>query len=275
MFSHSLFSLPFALIGLLVAAHGRPHPDTAIWVVIGFMGGRNSANALNRIVDKAIDRRNPRTATRHLPAETIGSGEAWAVTGFFLALMILAAFMLNPTCVYLLPLGGLLIGSYSFMKRFTSASHLVLGAACAAAPIGGWVAVTGRLDPAVLLLGTANALWVAGFDVIYATQDVEFDRRDGLYSIPAVYGVAAGLTIARIMHALVIPFLAGFGILIHGGPLYYVGVVAAALLLAYQHGLVSPAHLKKVTIASYSVNQVLSVVFFLFVVFDLFLRVRN
>jgi len=275
MFSHSLFSLPFALIGLLVAANGRPHPATAVWVVVGFMGGRNSANALNRIVDKAIDGRNPRTASRHLPAETISTGEAWVVTGFFLGLMILAAFMLNRTCVYLLPVGGLLIGSYSFMKRFSSTSHLVLGAACAAAPIGGWVAVTGRVDPAVLLLGTANALWVAGFDVIYATQDVEFDRREGLYSIPAVYGVARGLTVARFIHGIVPVLLIGFGVLIHGGALYYAGVIAAAALLAYQNGMVSAANLRRVTIASYSVNQVLSVVFFLFVVLDLYLRVRG
>lgn len=274
MFSHSLFSLPFALIGMLLASGGHPKLWTVLWVVVGFTGGRNSANALNRIVDRSIDRRNPRTAARHLPAGTVSVAEAWAVTIFFFGLLVLAAAMLNPACVYLLPAGALLIGIYSFAKRVTALSHLILGVACAAAPIGGWVAVTGRIDSDALLLGAANALWVAGFDVIYATQDVEFDRSEGLHSVPAYFGVAGGLLVARLMHLIVPLLLIWLGVGTGSGMLFYAGVAAVASMLLFQHSMVRHDNLRKVSFASYSVNQLLSVVFFLFVVSDIYFRIR-
>ncbi|WP_455381496.1 UbiA-like polyprenyltransferase [Salinispira pacifica] len=274
MFSHSLFSLPFALMGLLLASGGRPSLWTTVWVVIGFTGGRNCANALNRIVDRSIDGRNPRTAERHLPAGRVSVKEAWAVTLFFFGLLVLSAAMLNAACVCLLPVGVLLIGVYSFTKRVSALSHLVLGAACAAAPIGGWVAVTGRLSWDALLLGAANALWVAGFDVIYATQDVDFDRREGLHSVPALFGVTGGLRVARLMHLAVPGLLVLLGVGLESGALFYAGVAAVAALLLFQHAAVRGEKMERVPFASYSVNQVLSIVFFVFVVSDLYLRIR-
>jgi 4-hydroxybenzoate polyprenyltransferase len=269
MFSHSLFSLPFAVLGVLYAAGGSPQWQTVVWVVVGFLGGRNAANAVNRVVDRHIDAENPRTRNRALPAGRVSVAEAWAIAGIGFALLVLAAANLNPLCVALLPVAALLFVGYSFTKRFTWLSHLVLGLACAAAPVGGWIAVTAAFSLPALVLGAADALWVAGFDVIYATQDVEVDRSRRLHSLPAAYGVPVALGAARAFHATVVLLLAVFGVLMNAGLVYYLGVGAAAALLTYEHVMVRPENPRSVTLASYSVNQVLSLTFFAFAAADI------
>lgn len=269
MFSHSLFSLPFALLGVLYAAGGSPDWRTVVWVVVGFVGGRNAANAVNRVADRHIDARNPRTADRGIPAGRVSVAEAVTLAGAGFALLVVAAVNLNALCTALLPVAALLFLGYSYTKRFTWLSHLVLGVACAAAPVGGWIAVTAAFSVSALVLGAANALWVAGFDVIYATQDVEIDRAQRLHSLPAAYGVPVALGAARVLHALVVVLLAAFGLLVHAGLVYFLGVGAAAALLAYEHVMVRPERPRTVTLASYSVNQVLSLTFFAFAAADL------
>ncbi|ADK83141.1 4-hydroxybenzoate polyprenyltransferase [Sediminispirochaeta smaragdinae DSM 11293] len=272
MFSHTVFSLPFALAGALTTPKGFPGWNTLLWVVVAFLGGRNSANAVNRIVDRKIDAENPRTAGRHLPSGRVSLAEATLLALFFFGLLVFAAFRLNRTCVYLLPLAGALFLLYSFTKRFTWLCHLFLGATCAAASVGGWVAVTGTVSWQVLLLGAANALWVMGFDIIYATSDAEHDRIVGLYSIPSVFGVTLALVFAAVAHFLTLLLLIGFGIVVGLGLFYYLGVGVIGVLFLYQHRLVRPGWLEKVFFASYTVNQIVGLVFFIAVVGDFLVR---
>ncbi|MDH7578694.1 MAG: UbiA-like polyprenyltransferase [Bacillota bacterium] len=275
MFSHSLFALPFGLVGMILAAGGFPPLRVFIWILIALLGARNAANALNRLIDSQIDAKNPRTAHRHLPRGLVSRGEVLGLSllGFFL--LFVGAWQLNPLCLKLAPLAVFILVVYSYTKRFTWASHLVLGFACGIAPTGSWLAVTGSFAVPPLLLTGAVMCWVAGFDIIYATQDFEFDRREGLYAIPARFGIKNALRIAKALHCIVIILLLLVPVFLHPpyaslGRVYYLGVLGVAGLLCWEHLLVKPDDLKKVTLAAYSVNQVIGIAILIFTLLDVF-----
>lgn len=270
MFSHTLFSLPFGLMAMLWAADGLPSLRVIFWILVALFGARNGANALNRLIDKDIDAANPRTASRHLPKGQVKPYEAAAVAAICLALMVWAAYELNPLCFMLSPAAIFLFVLYSYTKRFTWACHIVLGIACGGAPVGAWMAVTGRIGWPSLVLGAVVMLWVAGFDIIYATQDVDFDRNFGLFSVPAKFGVKNALLISTAFHAMALILLLYLFFLLGLGWLYLVGLIFAAVLIFIEHRIVSPDHLEEVKIASYSINQIVSVVLFIFAAADMF-----
>jgi len=271
MFSHTLFSLPFALIGMVWAAEGLPSVDTVFWILIALVGARNGANALNRIVDKDIDKKNPRTANRHLPKGIVKEYEVWGIVVLCFLIFILAAYKLNTLCFLLSPVALSLFIIYSYTKRFTWACHLVLGVACAGAPVGAWLAVTGEFALAPLILGAVVMLWVAGFDIIYGTQDIEFDRESGLFSIPARFGLNGALYISRLFHFMMIILLISLYFVMNRGWIYLVGISISAILLVLEHYMVSPANEKKMKIASYNINQVVSVLIFIFTMIDAYI----
>lgn len=271
MFSHTLFSLPFALIGMIWAAQGLPSLNTLFWILVALVGGRNGANALNRIVDKDIDKKNPRTANRHLPKGTVKTYEAWAIVLVCFAIFVLAAYKLNPLCFMLSPVALLLFIIYSYTKRFTWICHIILGTACAGAPVGAWFAVTGKVSFTPFILGAVVMLWVAGFDIIYATQDIEFDRKAGLFSIPARFGLEGALLISSLLHIIMILLLISLYFITHRGFIYLLGIIISSVLLFLEHKLVSPSNEKKMKIASYNINQIVSVLIFVFTALDTFI----
>jgi 4-hydroxybenzoate polyprenyltransferase len=277
MFSHSLFALPFGLMGMLLAANGLPSLRTFFWILVALVGARNAANAINRLIDFRYDAANPRTAGRHLPRGVITAGEVLGLSIAGFALLLLGAWQLNPLCLMLAPVAVLILVGYSYTKRFTWASHLVLGFACGIAPTASWLAVTGSFAVPPILLSGAVVCWVAGFDIIYATQDVEFDRQTGLYAIPARFGVGNALRISKALHLLVILLLAlvprflapPYAAL---GLFYYLGLALVSGLLFWEHVLVRPDDLNRVNMAAYYVNQVIGVTLMLFTALDVFLR---
>jgi 4-hydroxybenzoate polyprenyltransferase len=253
-FSHSVFALPFALTSAALAAHeGGVSPRQILWIVVAMVSARSAAMGFNRLVDHAIDARNPRTAMRELPRRTVSRREAWLFVLASAAGLVLAAGMLNPLCLALSPLALAIVLGYSYTKRFTAASHLVLGLSLAVAPVGAWLAIRGRFEAPPLVLALAVLLWVAGFDTLYACQDVDFDRREGLRSLPASVGVPRALWLARVMHVgTVLALLALFGLVpLH--PLYLAGVAVLAAVLAWEHSLVRPADLSQV-MRAFNVN---------------------
>ncbi|MCR4435687.1 MAG: UbiA-like polyprenyltransferase [Clostridiales bacterium] len=271
MFSHTLFSIPFGLIAMFLAADGLPSPWITLWTLIALVSARTAANALNRVVDKDIDALNPRTAGRHFPKGLVKTSEVLLFILVCLGLLVLSAFMLNPVCVVLLPVPLFIFFVYSFTKRFTWACHIILGMACGGAPVGAWIAVTGNITWVSLILGTIVMFWVAGFDIIYGAQDVDFDREEGLYSIPSVFGVKKALIVSAVFHFLCVLLLIYVGFLARLGWIYAAGVAIGTCLLFYEHRIVSPTNLKNVTIASYSVNQVVSTVLLVFTTADIFI----
>ncbi len=278
MFSHSLFALPFGLMGMLLAANGLPGLRTFFWILVSLVGARNAANAINRLIDLRYDAANPRTANRHLPQGQVTAGEVLglSITGF--ALLFLGAWQLNPLCLMLAPVAVLILVSYSYTKRFTWASHLVLGFACGIAPTASWLAVTGSFAVPPILLSGAVMCWVAGFDIIYATQDVEFDRQAGLHAIPARFGVQNALRIARGLHLAVILLLLALPRFLAPpyatlGLFYYLGLLVVSSLLFWEHLLVKPDDLNRVTMAAYYVNQIIGVVLLLFTALDVFIKI--
>lgn len=271
MFSHTIFSLSFALISMLIAANGLPKLRVVILILVAFMGARTGANALNRLIDSKIDKKNPRTASRHLPMGAVKKGEVLLITICSFLLLSFAAFELNILCLELLPLALFLLIFYSYTKRFTFACHIVLGITCAAAPVGAYIAVTGRIGWSSLVLGAANALWVAGFDIIYGCQDVDFDRKEGLQSIPAFFGIKNALNISSLFHAIAIILLSYLYFVAHFGFIYIIGLVIVTALLIAEHRMVSPKNLTNAKIASYNINQVVSIVFLIFSISDIFI----
>lgn len=271
MFSHTIFSLPFAFISMLIAANGMPKLSVFIWIAVAFLGARTGANALNRLVDKDIDAKNPRTASRHMPKGLVKSSEVIILSVVSFGLLALAAFMLNPLCAVLMPVAIGLFMLYSYTKRFTWACHIVLGIISGGAPVGAWIAVTGRISWISLVLGAANALWVAGFDIIYGSQDVDFDRKEGLYSIPAVFGIKNALMISKLFHLAAIVILVYVYFIAHMSFIYLAGLIIIAALLYKEHTMVSPDSLTNVNIASYGINQIVSIVFLIFSTADIFL----
>lgn len=275
MFQHTLFALPFALVSVFMASGGFPGWYKLLFVMGAMVGARNGANALNRLIDADIDDKNIRTSKRHIPAGIVKRGEALLLCSACFLLFIVSAFMLNPICVILLPVPLVLFILYSYTKRFTWLCHLILGAAIGGAPVGAWLAVTGKLDLSLLpsfIIGTSAALWVAGFDVIYSTQDVEFDRENKLYSIPARFGVKNALKISTCFHIISIALLAVLPFFIKLGIIYYIGIFIISVLLYFEHSIVSPQHLESVKFSSYSINQIIGIVFFVFSTLDILMR---
>jgi 4-hydroxybenzoate polyprenyltransferase len=269
---HSIFVLPFALCGAMLAAHGLPSGQTLAWIIVAMVTARSAAMAFNRLADASIDAANPRTQTRALPAGTLTPGFVITFVLVSCAIFVFAASQLNRLSFILSPVALAIVLLYSYTKRFTRWSHLVLGFAMGIAPSAAWIAVRGSLDPRILLLTTAVTFWGAGFDVLYACQDYEFDQQTGLHSIPRYFGIDKSLWIARGFHLMMILLLVSLVVVFGLGKLAVVGVLVVALLLVYEHSLVSPHDLSKLNAAFFTMNGVISVVFFFFLAGDLLLR---
>lgn len=274
MFSHTLFSLPFALISMVWAAEGIPSGRVLLWSLIALVAARNGANAFNRLVDWQFDAANPRTAHRHLPRKLLEKREVSTFVVVNFAIFILAAGMLNPLCLWLSPVAIVLICSYSYTKRFTWLCHLYLGFTIASAPIGAWFAVTGQFAFTPFVLGTIVMLWIGGFDIIYATQDIEFDRKSGLWSVPRVFGLNGALFIARGLHTVMVLLLFSLFFLQDLGWLYLIGILIATMLLAVEHNIIKPSSRKRMKVASYNLNQVISMEILFFTIVDYFLTIQ-
>jgi 4-hydroxybenzoate polyprenyltransferase len=269
---HSIFALPFALTGAVLAAGAWPPLRVLSWIIVCMVAARSAAMAFNRLVDAKLDAANPRTAMRALPAGTLTSS---FVAGFVLisvAVFLLGAAMLNRLTLLLAPVALGIVLAYSYMKRVTRWSHLVLGLALGIAPSASWIAVRGSLDPRIVVLTLAVLLWVGGFDVLYACQDFEHDRRAGLNSIPQAFGLRAAFWIARLMHLSMLATLCWLVSLFGLGKLAMLGIGVVALLLLYEHLIVSPKDLRRMNAAFFTLNGVISVVFFGFVTADILLR---
>jgi len=263
-FSHSVFALPFALASAALAAReGGVTAGQVAWIVVAMVAARSAAMGFNRLADHGLDARNPRTASRELPRGVLSRGEVWLFVVVSGAVFVLAAAMLNPLCLALSPVALAIVLGYSYTKRFTALSQVVLGLSLAVAPVGAWLAVRGRFDVAPLALAVAVVLWVACFDTIYACQDAEFDRREGLHSIPARLGVARALLVARALHVGAIAALLALYALVPLHPLYLGGVAAVAALLAWEHTLVRPDDLSQV-MRAFNLNGWVGLVYFAF-----------
>ena len=271
---HSIFALPFALTGALLAANGLPAWRTLAWILVCMVSARSAAMAFNRWADASIDAANPRTRNRHIPAGQLSRG---FVLGFTLAMILvffLAAAQLNRLTLLLAPVALLVLLGYSYMKRITRWSHIVLGLALGIAPSAAWIAVRGSLDPRIVLLTGIVTCWVGGFDILYACQDYDHDRQNGLFSIPQALGIAPAFWIARFLHLAVVAMLIWFDLLFHFGLAGHIGIAAVALLLLYEHTLVSPTDLRRLNAAFFTMNGIIAMVFFLFVATDLWLAPR-
>ncbi len=263
-FSHSVFALPFAFTGALIAAEGIPSLLQIFWITVAMAGGRTGAMGMNRIIDRKIDALNPRTKNRELPRGVIKTREAFFFTAVAFVLLVIAAYNLNPLCLKLSPLVLFVLFTYSYTKRFTWLSHVVLGTALSLAPLGAWIAVKGTFDIQILPLCFAVMFWVAGFDVLYGLQDIDFDKKHGLYSIPARFGIKASLWISRLFHVITIGLLLSlipvFGLVMP----YLFGVLIASVLLVYEHSLVKPTDLSKLDMAFFNMNGYIGITIFVF-----------
>lgn len=263
-FSHSIFALPFAFTSALIAASGIPTFSQIFWITVAMVGGRTGAMGMNRIIDRKIDALNPRTKNRELPRGVIKTGEAFIFTIIAFALLLFAAYMLNPLCLKVSPLVLLVLLTYSYTKRFTWLSHIVLGTALSLAPLGAWIAIKGTFDFQILPLCFAVMFWVAGFDVFYAMQDIDFDKKHGLYSIPSAFGIKTSLWIARLFHLITIGMLLSLIPIFNLGALYLFGVLIASALMLYEHSLIKPADLSKLDMAFFNMNGYISITIFVF-----------
>lgn len=267
-FEHSVFALPFALTGALLAArfttHGWPTWKQLLWIVVAMVSARSAAMTVNRIADVRFDKANPRTAQRALATGALSASFAWIFTLIAVVVFVIAAWQLNPLALKLAPLALFILFFYSYTKRFTNWSHLFLGFALGSAPAAAWIAITGHLDLRMLILCAAVTLWVGGFDVLYACQDIDFDRQAGLHSIPQRFGIATALLIARIMHVAVIALLAWLaGSFALPWPAW-AGIAVVAALLTYEHSLVRADDLSKLDAAFFAMNGYISISFLLF-----------
>ena len=275
-FEHSVFALPFALTGALLAFRDGGYElaglgGKLVWIVVAMLGARSAAMAFNRLVDAPIDGRNPRTKMRHLPAGTLSRGFGWGFVAAASALFFGAAGALNPLCLRLAPVALGIVFFYSFTKRFTSFSHLVLGFSLGMAPAAAWIAVRGSLDPRILWLSAAVTFWTAGFDVIYSCQDFDFDGAEGLFSVARVLGIAGALHAAQALHVLMIVCLLALVHTLQLGALALAGVAAVVTLLIYEHSLVKADDLSRVNAAFFTMNGYVSVLFLVFWAADIFL----
>ncbi|MBX6358590.1 MAG: UbiA family prenyltransferase [Acidobacterium ailaaui] len=269
---HSVFALPFALTGAMLAAHGWPHPHQLFWIIVCMVTARSAAMAFNRWADADLDAVNPRTSNRAIPAGLLSRRFVAVFTVLMAAFFILAAGQLNRLTLLLSPVALAILLFYSYTKRITRWSHLVLGLSLGIAPAAAWIAIRGSLDWRIVVLTVAVLFWVAGFDVFYACQDAEHDRTHHLYSIPATVGIANAFWIARILHVLMLALLLWMVKLFALGPIALAGIVLVAVLLLYEHLIVSPRDLSRLNAAFFTMNGMISIVFFVFVAADLLLR---
>lgn len=266
---HTLFALPFAFTGAVLAADGLPSLWQIFWIIIAMLGGRSGAMGLNRVADADIDSRNPRTADREIPAGNMSKAEGWLYVIISFAIFIFAAWMLNPLCFILSPIALSVFILYSYTKRFTYMCHIILGVALGLAPIGAWIAIKGDLNFGIIMMGVAVLVWVAGFDIIYAIQDIDFDTDEGLFSIPRFLGVTNSLYLARIMHFsaflifIMIKFYFGLGWI------YLTGILLVGILMVYEHILVTPHNLSKLGMAFFNLNAYISLSIFIFTFLDI------
>ncbi len=268
MFSHTIFSLSFAVISMLLASNGFPGAWKLLWILTAFMGARTGANAINRAIDAEIDKLNPRTAVRQIPQGLVRKSEAVGLAVISFAIMLVSAGMLNMLCLILAPIALVFMTGYSYTKRFTWLCHIILGVTTAAAPVGAWIAVTGRLSLTPLLMGAANTLWVAGFDIIYGIQDYEFDKANKIRSIPVKFGIRNALHISSVFHLLSCICLLLLGLISNQlGIIYFSGLLVITILFAIEHSLVTNVRkpedkgVELYSFTSYSLNQLISIVF--------------
>jgi 4-hydroxybenzoate polyprenyltransferase len=261
-FEHTVFALPFAYVAMVLAAGGWPGWRVVVWVTLAMAAARTVAMSVNRLADRLIDAANPRTAGRHLPTGLLRPWHMLLAAIVSGALLALSAWMLNPLCFRLAPLAALFLIGYSYTKRFTWTSHWILGFTDGIAAAGGWIAVRGAFEPPAFVLWFALTVWIAGFDLVYACQDVDFDRRTHLQSFPARFGIGAALLCARICHLLTVAAFVVLGLMTGLGWLYWAGVVTVAGLFVYEHSLVSPDDLSRLDIAFFNINGYIAVILF-------------
>ncbi|MBI1919871.1 MAG: 4-hydroxybenzoate octaprenyltransferase [Geobacter sp.] len=267
-FSHTVFALPFAFTGGVLAAGGLPTFYQLFWIVMAMVGARTAAMGLNRMIDAEIDAENPRTRSRAIPAGLIGKGAVIVFILLALALMLYSAYRLNTLCLYLSPIAVFFLVLYSYCKRFTSLAHIVLGICLAGAPVGAWIAIRGSVDLPVIVLGLAVLFWVAGFDILYALQDLEFDRQRGLHSIPVKLGANGTLWAARLFHLAMVALLLFLGFQLGLGAWYGMGLAATSGMLLYEHWLLRGGNLEKIDAAFLNMNGYISVTIFAFTLLD-------
>jgi 4-hydroxybenzoate polyprenyltransferase len=267
-FSHSVFALPFAFTGALFAANGIPSAKQILWIIIAMVSARSGAMALNRIIDWKIDSANPRTSSREIPTGKVKITEAviFAIVSF--AVFVFAAYMLNPLCFRLAPFAIAVLALYPYTKRFTSLSHFVLGIALSMAPVGAWIAIRGTLDFEIIPLAVSVIFWLAGFDVIYALQDLEFDKSFDLYSIPRKIGIKNALVISAVLHLIAGALLVYTGTIFLLGLFYWIGIIIAAMLFIYEHAIIKPSDLSRLDVAFFNMNGYISVTVFVFTLLD-------
>ncbi len=270
-FEHTVFALPFALSSAIVAANGLPNWRILGWILVAMVGARSAAMAFNRIVDARLDALNPRTAKRAIPMGVVSMAAAWFFTICSAAVFVLAARMLNPLAFALSPVALVALLGYSYTKRFTSLSHLWLGLCLGIAPVGAWVAVRGEIGFPSMVLSAAVIFWTAGFDIIYSLQDLEFDKAQRLFSLPAKVGPKWALLASRFFHAVTAALLVWFGLLSGLGAIYFVGIALIAISLAYEQSLVSPGDISRVNTAFFTINGFVSLGVLAFVAADVFL----
>jgi 4-hydroxybenzoate polyprenyltransferase len=270
-FEHTIFALPFAYLGAILACEMVPSFYYWVWITLAMVGARTAGMALNRLIDRRIDANNPRTQMRALPKQLIPLWQVWLLSITSFVLLLFSAYKLNSLCLILSPLAVVLLVGYSWLKRWTWLSHLGLGAVLACAPIGGWLAIMGRFDITPIILGLGVLFWAAGFDLIYATQDVDFDRQNKLYSIPQSFGIKNALFVSRFFHILTVVALIMIGGMTSLGLCYWIGVITTTILLAYEHSLVSPTDLSRVNQAFFIINGWISLGLFGFTIVDIVL----
>ncbi len=270
-FGHTLFGLPFAYLGAFLAIPGLPSWEQLIWITVAMFGARSAALCLNRLIDLNIDKANPRTIGWILPSGQLSVKSVWLLTILFFIILFYAAARLNSLCLKLAPLAVVILWAYSYTKRFTWWCHLLLGMAIGIGPVGGWLAITGQFAWEPLLLWLAVACWIAGFDTMYACQDIEFDRAHHLYSIPARFGETGALVFSAVFHLLAVIFLILNGIVLHLGNWYWAGIIFTALLLLYEHIIVTPGNLERVSFASFKINHYVGLIIFATTLLDIFL----
>ncbi len=268
-FEHTIFALPFAYVGALLTEKKIPVVHDLLWITLAMVGARTAAMSLNRIIDRHIDAKNPRTAERALPMGLLSVAEVWVYVFISFVLLFYSAYQLSPLAFRLFPAAVLILLIYSYTKRFSWSCHLFLGLALGLAPLGSWIAIADRFDLAPVLLALGVLFWVAGFDIIYACDDYEFDRREGLYSIPARFGIKKALYISTAFHILAPIFFLTTGFILNLGILYLIGVTVVVVILIYQHTLVRPDDLSRAGIAFFNLNGTLSVVMFAFTLLDI------
>ena len=267
-FSHSIFALPFAFTSALIAANGIPSLYQIFWITVAMVAGRSGAMGMNRIIDREIDALNPRTENREIPRGVVKTWEAFIFTVIAFSLLMFAAYKLNPLCLKISPLFILVLLTYPYTKRFTWLCHIVLGIALSLAPLGAWIAVQGTFDFKILPLCFAVMFWVAGFDALYGLQDMDFDKRHGIYSIPSIFGIKASLWTARIFHVITISLLLSLIPQFNLSGIYLLGIFIASGLLLYEHTMVKPTDLSKLNIAFFNMNGYISITVFVFTLFD-------